>query len=239
MKIDFHSHILPGIDDGAKDIEESVTLLDNMAADGVDIVVATPHFYCTRSSIHRFLESRNKAYESLKPHLKPEHPKILLGAEVLYDDVLIGKDALSRLTIEGTNYMLLEMPYTKLTEKHIEGVEKIVDEHEVKVLVAHIERYLNFTSYKSLTEILDLDVLGQINADSLVHWKSRLDCFKLIKGNYVQVMGTDMHRISRGYASLGEGISVVEKKFGSGMIREMERNGEMLLEDRSFEEIMG
>lgn len=239
MKIDFHSHILPGIDDGAKDIEESVTLLDNMAADGVDVVVATPHFYCTRSSIHRFLEHRNKAYESLKPHLKPEHPKILLGAEVLYDEVLIGKDALSRLTIEGTNYMLLEMPYTKLTEKHLEGVEKLVEELDVKVLVAHIERYLMFTSYKSLTNILDLDVLGQINAESLVHWRSRRNCFKLIKGNYVQVMGTDMHRISRGYASLGQGIEVVEKKFGSDTIRGFEHNGEMLLADKSFEEIIG
>ncbi len=239
MKIDFHSHILPGIDDGSKDIDESVQLLDIMAADGVDIVVATPHFYCTRRSIHRFLERRNKAYESLKPHLKPEHPKILLGAEVLYDDILIGKDALSRLTIEGTNFMLLEMPYTRLTEKHLEGVEKIVEELDVKVLVAHIERYLNFTSYKSLTDILDLEVLGQINAESLMHWKSRSNCFKLIKNGYVQVMGTDMHRVSRGDATLGQGIEVVEKKFGGQTVSDFERNGKMILSDRSFEEIIG
>ncbi|MBR1723547.1 MAG: histidinol-phosphatase, partial [Ruminococcus sp.] len=119
MKIDFHSHILPGIDDGSKNIEESVALLDIMAADGVDIVVATPHFYCTHRSIHSFLERRNNAYKKLKPYLKPEHPRILLGGEVLYDDILIGKDDLSRLTIQGTNFMLLEMPYTKLTEKHL------------------------------------------------------------------------------------------------------------------------
>ena len=118
-------------------------------------------------------------------------------------------------------------------------VEKLVEEHDVKVLVAHIERYLMFTSYKSLTNILDLDVLGQINAESLVHWRSRRNCFKLIKGNYVQVMGTDMHRISRGYASLGQGIEVVEKKFGSDTIRGFEHNGEMLLADKSFEEIIG
>lgn len=239
MKIDFHSHILPGIDDGSKNIEESLQLLDMMAADGVEVVAATPHFYCTKSSIHSFLERRNKAYESLKPHLKPEHPKILLGAEVLYDDILIGKDALSRLTIQDTNFMLLEMPYKKLTERHAEGVEKIVEELDVKVLVAHIERYLNFTSYSSLTDILDLDVLGQINAESLMHFRSRLNCFKLIKNGYVQVMGTDMHRVSRGDASLGQGIEVVEKKFGREVIRDMERCGEMILAGKSVDEILG
>ena len=239
MKIDFHSHILPGIDDGSQNIEESVALLDIMAADGVDIVVATPHFYCTHRSIHSFLERRNNAYVKLKPHLKPEHPKILLGAEVLYNDILVGKEDLSRLTIQGTNFMLLEMPYQKLTEKHFDGVDKIISELDVKVIVAHIERYLNFTGYKSLADIMELEVLGQINAESLMHWKSRSRCFKLIKDGYVQLMGTDMHRIERGDAALGQGIEVVEKKFGSDFVAEMERCGEMVLGDKETEEILG
>ena len=62
MIIDFHSHILPGIDDGSRDIEESIILLDKLAANGTDLVVATPHFYCDEQSVDDFLANRNNAY---------------------------------------------------------------------------------------------------------------------------------------------------------------------------------
>ena len=239
MKLDFHSHILPGIDDGAKDIEESIQLLDNMAADGVDLVVATPHFYCSKTTIHKFLERRNNAYEKIKPYLKPEHPMILLGGEILYNHALVGNDDLDKLTMQGTGFMLLEMPYTKIDEKIIRGVESMIEDQGMKILVAHIERYLNYTSYKSLCELMDLDVLGQINAESLVHFKSRHRCFKLIKEGYVQVMGTDMHRIERHYPSLGEGMDIVEKKVGKGILKDFEKNGIAMLKDRSYAQIIG
>lgn len=239
MRIDFHSHILPGIDDGSKDIEESVKLLDDMAADGVDVVVATPHFYCMKKTIEKFLSRRDEAYEKLKPYIKPEHPKILLGGEILYDHSLVGHEDLPLLTMQGTKFLLLEMPYDKIDERIVRDVEAIVEDRQVKVLIAHIERYLSFTSYKSLCQLMDLDVLGQINAESLKHFGSRRNCFKLIKDGYVHVMGTDMHRIERHYASLGEGISIVEKKFGSGIISQFEENGKMLLSDRTYEQIIG
>lgn len=239
MTIDFHSHILPGIDDGARDVKESVRLLDMMAEDGVDTVIATPHFYCSQQSIHGFLEKRAEAYEKLKPFLRPEHPRILLGAEVLYNKALIGKEALGRLTIEGTNFMLLELPYTELDSSYAEGIETILSELDIKILTAHIERYLEFTSMESLCDILDTGLLGQINAESLVHFGSRRDCFKLIKNGYVQVMGTDMHRIERGYASYGEGAKILRKKFGSDFLAQIEENGGMILADKSAEEIIG
>ena len=238
MKYDFHSHILPGIDDGAKNVEESVKLLDDMAADGVDIVVATPHFYCMKTTIEKFLDNRNEAYEKLKPCLKPEHPKILLGAEVLYDHSLVGNDDLRLLAMQDTGFLLLEMPYAEITEKIVQGVDEIVGGRQVKVLVAHIERYLSFTSYKSLCELMELDVLGQINAESLKHFGSRRNCFKLIKDGYVHVMGTDMHRIERHYASLGAGMAVIEKKFGGGILRQMEENGEKLLKDCTYRQVI-
>lgn len=239
MIIDFHSHILPGIDDGAKNVDESVRLLDMMADDGVDIVVATPHFYCSRQSIHGFLEKRAESFDKLKGALRPEHPKILLGAEVLYNKALIDKDALSRLTIESTGFMLLEMPYTELDASHAEGIDTIISELDIKVIVAHIERYLEYTSFASLCDILDLGLIGQINAESLAHFGSRRECFKLVKNGYVQVMGTDMHRVERGYASYGEGAAVLRKKFGEEFLSQIERNGRMILADKTAEEIVG
>jgi protein-tyrosine phosphatase len=238
LKIDFHSHILPGIDDGSRSVEESLKILDVMAEDGVDIVVATPHFYCSKTSIHRFLDKRNAAFEKLKAAVKPEHPKILLGAEVLYNHALVGKDALTRLAIQGTEYLLLEMPYKKLTPEIIEDVDKIACDFDVKVLIAHAERYLNFTSMKSLCSLMDLNVLGQINCTSLTKMSSRRDCFKLIKSGYVQVLGTDFHRIDRGDATLGEGIAILEKKFGPDFIAEIEENSKRILSNRTIDEVL-
>ncbi|MCR5121898.1 MAG: histidinol-phosphatase [Ruminococcus sp.] len=239
MKFDFHSHILPGIDDGAKDIEESVKLLDDMAADGVDLVVATPHFYCMNMRIDRYLRHRNAAYEKLRPYLKPEHPRIILGGEILFDHSLVGNDKLPYLTMQNTDFLLLEMPYAKLDDQIIRGVEAIVEDRQVKVIIAHIERYLAFTSYKSLCELMNLDVLGQINAESLAHFGTRRNCFKLIEDGYVHIMGTDMHRIERGYASLGKGMDIIRKKFGNDILEEFERNGKMVLKNYSYEQIVG
>ncbi len=244
MKVDFHSHILPGIDDGSRSLEESLKILDAMAEDGVSIVVASPHFYCTKTSIHRFLDKRNQAYEQLRAAMKPEHPRIVLGAEVLYNHALVGKDALVRLAMSGpasakTSYMLLEMQYDKITDQIIEDVDKMANDLDVKIIIAHVERYLNFTSFKSVSELMQLNVLGQINAESLTHMRSRADCFKLIKNGYVHLLGTDTHRIDRGDAKLGEGIEILEKKFGKEFISYIEHNSRAVLKDRPIEELLG
>lgn len=64
MKTDFHSHILPGIDDGSRSVEESVAILDMMAADGVTVVAATPHFYCTQTALTLFCKSETTLMKS-------------------------------------------------------------------------------------------------------------------------------------------------------------------------------
>lgn len=238
MKIDFHSHILPGIDDGSRSVEESVAILDMMAADGVTVVAATPHFYCTQNSIDTFLKKRNDAYERLRPHLKPEHPRIILGAEVLYDHVLAGNEQLAKLALEGTDFVLFEMPYRQLSHDIIDDVEMISGSMDVKLMIAHIERYLHFTSYKELTELMSLDVIGQMNAKSLMSFSSRRNCIKLIKDGFVQVLGTDFHRTNSGHVVLGEAEKILEKKVGREFLDSVARCGKAVLEDRSVDEIL-
>lgn len=234
MIIDMHSHILPGIDDGSRNIEESVKMLDRLAEKGTDLVLATPHFYCEEQSITSFLEKRNNAYEQLKPHLKPEHPKILLGAEVLYSPVLVGNEDISKLAIEGTDFVLFEMPYRKITSEIVENVSKIVDFMDVKLLIAHIERYLNFTSFSELSELLDLDVIGQINAKSLEKSSSRRACFKLIKNGYVHAIGSDYHRIDSTHIQVADAFSILDKKFGDGFTDGLMKNQVYILKNESI-----
>lgn len=235
--IDFHSHFLPNIDDGSRSVEESIKILDLMAANGIDTIVATPHFYCSEKSSDKFIEDRTAAYERIKPFLKPEHPKIYFGGEVLYDRALVNYEKLHDLCINGTDWLLLEMPYTDLTDKMIDGVAEIVDRGDVKVYVAHIERYLNFTPMKRLEELMSLDLIGQINAVDMLSFKTRLQCNKLIKNGYVQLLGSDLHRITRNHVPVNKGFEVIEKKF-KGFTEEAERNGRLVLDNAPLEALL-
>ncbi len=237
MTIDFHSHILPCLDDGSSSVEESLHLLDIMAQNGTDVVVCTPHFYCHEISISSFLSARQNSYEQLKPYLKPEHPKILLGSEVLYSSKLNQLDDLKKLCIQGTNYLLLEMPYLRLSGQMIDAVSDLVDCGKVKVLIAHIERYLNFTDYSDLEELMSLDVLGQLNANSFLDRKTKRICFKLMNQGFVQVIGSDMHHENRG-VPVNKAYTVIEKKYGSDKISRIEESGKRLLNDMETYEVI-
>ena len=82
--IDFHSHILPGIDDGSRNVKMSLGMIEELSRQGVDTICATSHFYVTQRTPEHFLERRQEAYELLEPVLPDNAPRILLGAEVLY-----------------------------------------------------------------------------------------------------------------------------------------------------------
>lgn len=239
MFIDFHSHILPGIDDGSRTIEESIAILDKMAEDQVDIVIATPHFYPHEVSAEKFLQKRNEAYERLKPYLKPHHPEILLGAEVLFSSSLSDNKYLSDLCIQGTEFLLLEMPYVRLTKSIIEGVEELADTPHLKLIIAHVERYLSFTSFDDVEKLMSLDVIGQLNSKSFDDRKKRKYSIKLIKQNMAHVIGTDYHRIDRGDMPLSFGYDVVAKKMGDEAVDRLLDNGYKLIKNKDIDEIIG
>ncbi len=242
MKIDFHSHILPGIDDGSRNVDESLQILSEMTKDGVDIVCATPHFYNTQQSFESFIENRNKAYELLKQSLPADAPKILLGGEVLFSETLINISNPKALCLEGTNYVLLEMPYCQLTDELLGNVQELINiwqkKHGIKFLIAHIERYLFFTSLDELMKLMEMDVLGQINCKSLFVRKTRKETLNLIKSGYVQVLGTDYHRIDRGDILIGQVEKIISKKVGKDVMELVEQAGEILLADGSTQQVL-
>lgn len=238
MFIDFHSHILPEIDDGARSVEESVAILDKMAEDEVDIVVATPHFYPHRISSEKFLSQRDKAFEKLKPYLKENHPQILLGAEVLLSSNLLEDENLKDLCIQGTEYLLLEMPYVKLTSSMIDCVEELADSGCVKLMIAHIERYLKFTDYSDLEKLMSLEVIGQLNAKSFEDRKSRKNCYKLLKQNIAHIIGTDYHRIDRGDMPLSYGFEMISKKMPDEIVDKLLDNAYKVIKNKPVDDIL-
>ncbi len=95
--IDFHTHILPALDDGSRDVTESVAMMSMLAEQGIQTVVATPHFYANEHSVEHFLERRTAAYERLSAALPEGGPRLLCGAEVCYYPGISRLDGLQRL----------------------------------------------------------------------------------------------------------------------------------------------
>jgi protein-tyrosine phosphatase len=82
---------------------------------------------------------------------------------------------------------------------------------------------------------MELNVLGQINAESLAHMRSRSSCVKLAKNGYVHLLGTDTHRVERNDAPLSVGREILAKKLGDDFVAEIDRNGEQILSDCPIE----
>ena len=155
--IDFHSHILPGIDDGARNVHTSLSMLDMVAAQQVDVMIATPHFYASRDRISTFLERRDKAWQSLQRELTGDsvrYPQIIAGAEVAFFDGISKAKEIGLLTIQGTDILLLEMPFQPWTSKQIDEVAFLVRDRGFTVLIAHLERFLWMPGNKKQVEKL-------------------------------------------------------------------------------------
>ena len=81
--IDFHSHILPGIDDGSRNVETSIGMLRMCKEHGVDTMIATPHFYADSNTVERFIDSRQKAYDKVMAE-NMDIPQIIMGLSLIH-----------------------------------------------------------------------------------------------------------------------------------------------------------
>lgn len=193
---DFHSHILPGIDDGAKTVEDSINLLKLLQAQGVTDVCLTPHFYTNQISSKDFVIERNKAYETLKSALPSDmNIKLHLGAEVFITHYLFSELVDNNICIDGTEYMLCEFSYSDAYKDTVfDYLEKLITICTVTPIIAHIERYKWIMKDKKAREKLrSMGVLFQTNAVSFCHGKYRRKLMKLVENDEISFLGTDAH----------------------------------------------
>lgn len=219
--IDFHSHILPGVDDGAKDLEMSLQMLSLMAEQGVDKVVSSSHYYGNAESVEEFLTKRNEALFHLERYIK-EHdlftPEIIPAAEVrMYPD-LSKEPMLDKLCIGESKNILVEMPYIKWHDWMYNELY-MISLKGLNPVIAHIERYLDLVPLKHITEkLLSLDVFVQCNSDAFNERKERRFVKKLIKYGRVSAIGSDCHSTTARCPNMNISLEYISKKFGDDMI---------------------
>ncbi len=167
--IDIHSHVLYGIDDGARTIADSIEMCSDAYEDGCDALTLTPHFFDFKH-LSAFIEERNEKIKNLNYSLMDEDIplKLYSGAEVFLSNKIFTADSLDELTINNSRYMLCEMPLGPFrTDNVLLWFDELIDRGYTPIL-AHPERYFVFhQDYSLIDEILDRPILTQVNLDSL------------------------------------------------------------------------
>lgn len=193
---DYHCHILPEIDDGSDSVETSLSMIETMKNQGVERIVATPHFYAHREkSVESYIEKRRESYEKLVS-AEPAIKDIRLGAEVAVEHGISELDGLDRLAFQGTDIIMLELPYSSYSKWISEEVYNVSCRYGLKVVLAHIHRYINFYTKSQMSEILGMNVIFQVNNEAFSSFGERRFVKRLIKDGYPVVFGSDSHNMT-------------------------------------------
>ena len=207
--IDVHCHILPGIDDGSRNTEESKALISEEMNQGINTIIFTPHFYAQRDSVGHFLEKRANSFSRLqsavqfdKIGLKPH-----LGAEVYYFGGIGKAEMVPELCVTGTDILLLEMPFGQWTKAVYEDVEQLVKKRKLTVILAHVERYFQFQK--------DSSVMEQV-------------CLSLLSEDRDILLGTDAHNMVSRKPNMEAGRAVVREALGAERLDRIDALGSRL-----------
>ena len=200
---DLHTHILPAFDDGAENLQIALDILRAEKKMGVDRVALTPHYYPMREELDAFLIRRQQAYSALLSCWDEETmPRLRLGAEVQYTPQLVQMN-LHQLTIERTNYLLLELPYSDVVPCVRQVVDAILKEG-ITPIIAHVERCAIFRNEPDrLQELIQMGALAQVDVEAFTNrCDARFAKICLSRG-LAQIIASDIHNLTDRSLNIG------------------------------------
>lgn len=220
--IDFHSHVLPGLDDGIATLDEALITVREAKKAGFKKIIATTHYY-TGDNFIANEEERKNILGKLNENVSGI--EIILGNEIYInghiDELLKNKDA---STINDSKYILFEIPlqgeYHNLKNVIFDLISK-----GYKLILAHPERYKIFQEDpRKLEEILDLGVYLQANYLSIIgfYGKDAQHTVELLyKHDMISFIGTDVHKANRYYSKVGGAIDKIISIIGEDKFEEL------------------
>lgn len=193
---DIHNHILPGIDDGSPDLEESITLINGLKSLGIHKSVSTPH---VMAGVHNNTpETIKEAYNKLSDYLKSNAVdfKLNYSAEYMIDDQIEQWIQADKLCLIADKYMLIEMSYLSESRALFKTIKDIQDRGYQPIL-AHPERYNYYhNNFKIFGEIKQAGCYLQLNLLSISKYYGenvKTCALTLIRAGMYDFVGTDMH----------------------------------------------
>lgn len=234
---DFHSHVLPRVDDGSHSVEESLRMLCASKAQGVKRMVATPHFYPHADDPERFLEKRRAGMEALteaveeNPDRNEKYPQLYLGAEVAFFTGISRCDWMKKMCISGTRLLLVEMPFDRWNEQMLGELFEMKASLGVVPVIAHLDRYFAYQSKEFIDELFSEDLLIQCNAESFIERKNRKKVLKMLEDGRVDFIGSDCHGDTRRAPNVGGAYDVISRNLGDDAINKLNEFGDFVFSD--------
>lgn len=213
---DIHTHILPGVDDGARSLEETENMLQQEWQQGVRHIIATPHYAAgdTQSpeKLRLLLESVRETARKMDPEMTVD-----LGNELLHGPGMI--ESLQRgeaLTLAGTRYVLVEFLPTERYSVIYQALRSYIMEGYLPV-VAHVERYETLISHwNHMEETRRLGAYFQVNAGSLIggfFQRRAAACRRLVEEGMISLIGSDCHREDRRVPVMRDALAYLSRNF--------------------------
>ncbi|MBP1962320.1 tyrosine-protein phosphatase [Paenibacillus aceris] len=237
--IDIHSHILPDIDDGSDDLEQSILMAREAVVQGIHSVIATPHHENGRfTNDARFVESQVKAFqEELQQRNIPL--RIYAGQEIrVYRNLVEDIEAKRTSTLNGSRYMLLEFPSDRISS----GIHELL--HELRLMnivpiIAHPERNREIVQNpEKLLELVQLGALSQITAHSIIgHFGKSIQTLSihLCRNHLAHFVSSDAHNTTnRGFALAGA-YHILQEKLGIDTVNTFQNNANSIIHDTEIE----
>ena len=230
---DMHSHILPGFDDGAKTVEDSLALIDCLKKQGVSNICLTPHFYTHEMAPSDYIAKRNAVFESFLPHI-PADVSIILGSEVYVTQFLFNGDDLSGLAYGKSGYILTEFPYScDFGDKTMNMMDSLWSNHKLTPVLPHVERYEYLIDHPD--EIESLKEYGVIIQTNISNYTDKASFFKkrkllkMIDGGLIDILGSDTHSFTHSTPEVfSQACKTIEAKCGRHTLRNMMRNSKKI-----------
>lgn len=214
--IDIHCHALYGVDDGAKDLEESLAMLRDAKEQGVQALILTPHL---RHGMFAYPKERiQRHFEELKPKAEAMGLALYLGCEhhastTMAEELLKG----DCIPLAGGDYVLAEFSFGDAYSVLYAKARELLSCGYLPV-IAHAERYVCLQREpKGCQELTAAGAYIQLNADSILGLSGKAEeklSRKLLKKGWVHLVASDAHGVKRRANHLGECRMVVERKYG-------------------------
>lgn len=223
--MDIHTHILPDVDDGARDVKEMTEMIAQADEEGISVIIATPHYgICNPdydpAEARRKLETARKVLRENYPHIR-----MFMGNELYYSPGIIEDLKCGRAqTIGGTDYVLVEFPTDITFEKLSEAVIAFCSEGYRPVL-AHIERYdCLFRELDCVHELIGLGAYTQVNARGFL--AGRFDkrggwCRNLLKDGVIHFVASDCHDSSSRTPVMRSAVEAMIKTAGEDKVKQI------------------
>lgn len=234
--IDFHSHILPGVDDGPATLEESLSLLRTGFLQGTDLMVSTSHFYGFEEYPREFLKRRNAAASQLRSAMlfsAEVYPKLILGAEVLFFPGISDAEGIELLRIGNSGSILIEPPMSPWTEDMLDEIQQLGKNWGLIPVIAHVDRYMNMLQDDSLIDrVRQRNMIVQVNGSYFLNSKTQKAALENLKAGKIQLIGSDCHNLDSRPPCLGQVRKLIRENHAQSAFQQLHQNAAELLMDR-------